>query len=225
MQPLMMRSFSLFSALAAPLISLCFGSGLGVASASPIVWNEVSDAGAYITNAQTPTGNGPLSMILGSIGPNDIDVYRIFITGGGTFSASTAGSALSDPQLFLFSEDGRGVYANDDAGPGLQAQLPSNHALTPMDPGVYYLAVSRYDMDPYSAAGLIFPSSPFGPIYGPTGPGGGDPLTSWVGSTSGGGSYQISLTGTQTAGVPEPGSLILFGGGLITLASWRRARR
>jgi hypothetical protein len=83
------------------------------ASAQGVTVTESGDAGSLPASAQKSTGIPTL--ITGALqSAADEDVYRICLTGGGTFSASTVGSALVDPQLFLFDASGRGVYGNDD---------------------------------------------------------------------------------------------------------------
>jgi hypothetical protein len=116
-----------------------------------------------------------------------------------------------------------GVYANDDDGISLNSLLPAGNISSPTTPGKYYLAISRYNLDAYSASGLIFPSSPFNQVFGPSGPGGGNPVSYWSGSTFGGGEYWIGLTGASYV-IPAPGAILLGSIGL-GLVNWLRRRR
>jgi hypothetical protein len=153
----------------------------------------------------------------------DVDMYAIFIMGGGTFSATTGAvpGTLVDSQLFLFNSAGIGVYSNDDISDTVKlSTLPSGHPLTPTASGLYYLAVSSYDEDPVSAGGYIFPTFPYTDILGPTESGGGDPVTGWSFTGSFAGSYTLSLTGASVVSpipVWEPGTLALLVGGLAGL--------
>ncbi|AOY81030.1 filamentous hemagglutinin N-terminal domain-containing protein [Moorena producens JHB] len=91
---------------------------------------------------------------------SDVDLYQIFLTGGGTFSARTTEGTELDTQLFLFDEEGIGIYANDDdteCGGCVQSFLPPGTPLTPTEPGIYYLAISGFGVEPVSEAGDIFP--------------------------------------------------------------------
>jgi hypothetical protein len=129
----------------------------------------------------------------------DVDMYRVCLSGGRTFSASTVGGTDVDTQLFLFDSNGRGVYANDDVNPAvLQSRLPSGHPLTPQAPGEYLLAVGVFGVDPSSSTGFIFPSDDTG-VVGPTVSGGANPVTSWVpsGRPRPAGPYTITLTGAD----------------------------
>ena len=171
------------------------------ASAAPVA--EVGDAGDLPATAQDVTGTGPLDSISGTIEPaSDKDVYRICLTGGQTFSATTVGGATIDTQLFLFDSAGLGVYANDDTQDGvLQSTLPSG-GLSPSEPGVYYLAISTWNYDPVSSEGLIFPDEPITAVVGPTGPGGGVPISGWQGDPGDPGPYTITLTGATFCPAP-----------------------
>jgi hypothetical protein len=163
------------------------------ASAQGVTVTESGDAGSLPASAQTSTGVPTL--ITGALqSPGDEDVYRICLSGGGSFSASTVGSALFDPQLFLFDASGRGVYANDDFV-GLQSTLPAGHPLTPTAAGTYYLAITSFNNDPLSSGGPIF-GFDF-PIQAPDGPGGGSPVSGWTDQGFDTGAYRITLTGTQ----------------------------
>jgi HYR domain len=127
----------------------------------------------------------------------DVDMYRLCLTGGRTFSASTVGGSDVDTQLFLFDSNGRGVYANDDSDGMLQSRLPAGHALTPQDGGEYLLAVAVVGVEPVNSS-RIFPPNPSG-VVGPTEAGGPNPVTRWaqVGRERFGGDYTISLTGAD----------------------------
>lgn len=174
--------------------------------AEAFTWAEIEDAGELPETAQDITNitkNEPLEFITGHLeSPTDVDMYAIFVTGGGDFSATTVGWTIDvDTQLTLFDSTGIGVYSNDDfATANRQSTLPAFNMLTPTAPGIYYLAISDFDYDPVSGEGYIFPHpDSIGSdtdVNGPTGPGGASPITGWDGiSTFGGGSYTIALTG------------------------------
>lgn len=173
-----MRKMARFLAVA--LVALAPMAWASTALAA--LWAEVGNAGDLPATAQVPAGVGALTSISGALGSDtDADMYRIWVTGGGTFSATTVGGASFDTQLFLFYSSGMGVYANDDSAGGLQSTLPASNLLTPAAAGIYYLAISGYDRDPESPGGLIFPTSPFTDVHGPTGAGGGSPISGWSG--------------------------------------------
>ena len=63
---------------------------------------------------------------------SDSDLYRICLTNGASFSASTLGGTLPaslDTQLFLFDAQGYGVYANDDWKTSRGSKLPAGAPL------------------------------------------------------------------------------------------------
>jgi hypothetical protein len=189
-----------------------------VPNASAISFNELGDAGDLPALSQAAGVLPLLTTITGSIGSStDADMFAITISHAGTFSATTVGTpgTLVDTQLFLFRFPGFGVVANDDSKLTLRSTIPS----TPVTPGLYFLAISSYDLDPVSPGGLIFPTFPFDQAFGPTGPGGGSAITGWQ-SFGGTGTYTIALDLTP---VPEPGTLLLFGTALAGVA-WVRQR-
>jgi len=218
--------------------NLLAGTALGLAlactPAHALPFFEGSDAGDLPATAKIISSNNliALDLIAGHLDFDlntmlwDIDLYAIQITDPFAFSARTEigdpNEIVSDPVLFLFGFDGRGIYMNDDTSlspVNLQSTLPAGAVNGPMGAGLYYLAVAWSFSDPMSIGGSIFPlyeflsTLPSDGVYGPTGRGGALPLASWVpdGPTNSdvGADYRILLTGT-TFLLPEPGTLGLL---------------
>jgi hypothetical protein len=181
---------------------LVVSTGLTGAAAA-VSWQEQGNAGGLPGGAQVVTGSGSISAIHGTLTfRNDRDMYRICLTGGRTFSASTVYGTSFDSQLFLFNSLGRGVYANDDTATSLQSKLPAGAYLTPQAQGTYYLAVSSFNDDPVSAGGQIFPiDTAFSAVVGPTGPGGTQRISGWTNEGGDRGTYTIRLTGARVCGL------------------------
>ena len=183
---------------------------LGLAPSAFAV-SESGDAGDLPSTAQD-LGSGAVASIFGSFtGGADVDVYRVCLTDGASFSATTVGTTTLDTQLFLLDENGHGVYSNDDAAIGIRgSRLPSAHRFSPAGPGEYFIAVSSFNNDPQSDAGEIFPdlfSSSLYPdsVVDAAGVGGDEPIVSWVGPTRGPpGLYRINVTGTMGCDMTPP---------------------
>ncbi len=214
-------------------------SGLSVLLAAGPVraasFTELGDAGESLTEAIAITTEQPtlLESISGALS-GDADLFKIFLTGGQTFSATTVSretaeipvnqalgipiEVVIDPKIFLFDAFGNGVYANDDAFGSSQSTLlsgplsgPLSGALlgpggfSPAASGNYFLGISGSGYEAFSANGQIFPTEPFDQQAGPTGLGGGAALTGFVGDrTLASGRYTLSLTGAQTIATANP---------------------
>lgn len=159
--------------------------------------SEAGDAGNLPAGAQDLTAQSVVEIDGTFAAPDDIDIYKLCLPGGGGFSASTVGGTAVDTQLFLFDSAGLGVYGNDDDGSSRQSTLPAGHPLTPQGGGDHYLAVGPFNLDPSSGGGVIFPA--LASVFAPTGPGASQPVTEWSGRLSGAGAYRITLTGAGCA--------------------------
>ena len=176
---------------------ICLVSSLIALALAPnaLAADEQGDAGDVpataqdLTQAQQTTINGQVA------DGNDADLFRICLSGGQTFSATTVGLSDVDTQLFLFDAAGFGIYAHDD-GTTKQSTLPAGHPLTPQTSGEYILGISAYDRDPHSVDGEIFSDVAF--VTPANGRGAGAPAVSWDGIPRDSGTYTIALTGTCT---------------------------
>jgi len=160
-------------------------------------WDETDNGGSdagdlpataqIISNSNAQACQTPVPRIRGRLGADDVDMFVICITDPTAFSASTVGSTAWDTQLWLFKCNGRGVVHNDDnpdTGGGLQSRI-DNRTNCIQQPGVYLLAISRYNRDPVARDGQ--------PIWNPTGSGNAvrcpdgiradQPLAAWAGAT------------------------------------------
>jgi hypothetical protein len=180
---------------------------------------EVGDAGDLRVSAND-MGDSAVTQVAGSFtDAADADVYRLCLTDGASFSATSAAYAASsdgasapttlDTQLFLFDSQGYGVYANDDWNGSRFSKLPAQHRFSPRAGGEYFLAISQYNRDPQSALGEIFQDNfsrltfPDGVLYA-NGFGAAETLNGWNGRAPGtSGTYAITLTGTRSCVPPD----------------------
>lgn len=199
-------------------------------------WVEEGDAGSLPGGAQNTTGEGPLGALRGMLGigfgqPDAEDMYWIRIDNPSQFSARTLspGFAQFDSQLWLFRANGLGLLANDDApdsesGESLLLPLANDGTNARVDrPGLYLLAITIFNNDPFSKGGPIFTQDLRTEISGPDGPGGSLRIIGWSdnrGEGSGQLEYRIMLTGASFANLPAPGVL-----GVFALAGLMKRRR
>jgi hypothetical protein len=197
---------------------------LPMGASAAVTYIEVPDAGQTLATAQSVPGG--VSVITGNVAAGSADLFK-FNWGGGAFYVNTVGTLAFDSQLFLFNSSGGGVWGNDD---GIAFAGPAYISDPALPAGEYYLGISGYNFDPVSAAGLIFQSSPFEPVYGPLN---NSPLSGWTGG-SGGGDYTISfqrITSDGTpdgdptpVGVPDGGMTLVLLGMAMSGVAWARRK-
>ncbi|MEM9008441.1 MAG: DVUA0089 family protein, partial [Cyanobacteria bacterium P01_F01_bin.86] len=187
-----------------PIITITTVETVEFIDGPPIFAEAAEDAGQTLNTARIVSSEPgtPLESISGSLSEaGDIDIYQIYLSGDGTFSATTVGGADIDTQLFLFSApDGSGIYGNDDDG-SLQSTLPAQDSLTPTTAGIYYLAVSGFGNNPITALGetiFALPANPnFANLLAPTDEASTSPLADWSAFGADIGDYIVSLTGVE----------------------------
>ncbi len=223
-------------------------------TASGPKWQEMGDAGDLPGNSQITMGIGMLGFINGGLGMSALrgdidfeDMFLINIVDPMNFRATTDPNdpelamafANFDTQLWLFQPTADppdafalGFLGNDDHPdlPGSNLSLlipvPTDGSPPLVAPGLYYIAISRYNNDPVSDPGeqIIFLQATPQEISGPDGPGGMMPISGWTGDQGKfDGAYRIALQGVEFAEIPAPGALSLLV--LASLIMRRRRRR
>ncbi len=187
---------------------------INITSQAQVTWTELvdsaGDVGSLIANAQDLTGQ-PYSVILGEFSViDDIDIYKINITSADSFAATTEVNVGThvDTELWLFDENGVGVYSNDDTPNHAtdMSLLPRRtstpgDSLGPVTNGVYYIAVSIYEVVAQDEDGAEIFENPratlnWDRVNAPLSP---KPLAGWEVKGTGGnppGTYRITMTGT-----------------------------
>jgi hypothetical protein len=184
--------------LEAPMVARTFATTcvlLSLASTSPAAtWTESGDAGSLPSSAQVTAGNGPLTMIQGTLSSNaDQDVYCIRVTDPTLFTASLQCVAFADNDVWLFGSTGLGVAHNDGCTGG------QTHVGTPLvtTAGLYYLAVSPSGDDAMNGASPIWNPPSASGQRAPDGPGAPGPISGWsnAGVVSNFNNYRLQLAG------------------------------
>ncbi len=219
--------FSALEPLASPLLTISVPIGLqfngeqGDIVLQPRAENqftEVDDAGQLPSTAQ-PVNNAidgtNFNVISGNLdNVNDVDLYKLSLTKGQSFVATTLGGTQVDTQLFLFDGNGLGLVGNDDIVDDSirQSIVPLNLPFTPAASGTYYLGISSYNNNPRSPNGYIFSS-----LGEPNGPGSGVPLSEWdANKGSASDTYKITLNFQPPLQV-QPGKTLALVGGNVTI--------
>jgi len=199
------------------------------AIASGPKWTEMGDAGSLPSGSQSTVGSGTLGFINGSLGTSTLagidfeDMYVIRIVNPTIFRATTDPDdpelvdafATFNTQLWLFQPtpadplDALGFLGNDDH-PDVPLSLlsllrpqPTDGSPPLVEPGLYYIAITRFDNDPVSMSGEIFDQVLTTEISGPDGLGGADPIIGWTGDKGKfEGAYRIALRGVKFAQPP-----------------------
>lgn len=171
------------------LTVLCIG-------AQAQTWYEQGDAGdlpetAQATGTDTSTA---LSSIVGALDANDVDMFAIYIADPATFQAETNTSTTNfDSQLWLFDVNGNGIVHDDDSAGSYRSRITNANNCIP-GPGIYYIAISRFNRDPRNCEDAAMWSS----TANACAVAGAGRVASWTGATAAG-SYEIVLQGAFTA--------------------------
>ena len=171
-------------------------TALTATALAQVDWTEQGDAGdlpetAQATGTDTST---PLSSISGALAADDVDMFAIYIADPSAFQAETNTATTNfDSQLWLFDVNGNGIVHDDDSAGSLRSRITNANNCIP-GPGIYYIAISRWNRDPIDCDGNAIWTS----VSNACAVAGRSRVASWTGSTSAG-TYQIVLQGAFTA--------------------------
>jgi hypothetical protein len=194
-------------------------TALTATALAQVDWTEQGDAGdlpetAQATGTDTST---PLRTISGVLDANDVDMFAIYIADPSVFQAETNTITTDfDSQLWLFDVNGNGIVHDDDSAGSLRSRITNANNCIP-GPGIYYIAISRWNRDPIDCDGNLIWTSASNACAAS----GRSRVASWTGSTSAG-TYQIVLQGAFTAPLgadpadcppPDPWDEQFYGGG------------
>ncbi len=158
---------------------------------------EGGDAGSLPETAQA-TPAGALPAIRGTLSPDDVDLYAIYIANPAQFRATTRCLTSFDTQLYLFDAAGRGVAFNDDSPEGGLQSLLTGQCIR--QPGIYYLAITGFGRRPVGCGGGdLWAQQPYNQIRCPDGAEPDSRVREWVGMHGVNGAYLIELQGARGA--------------------------
>jgi len=171
-------------------------TALTATALAQVDWTEQGDAGdlpetAQATGTDTST---PLSSISGALAADDVDMFAIYIADPSAFQAETNTTTTNfDSQLWLFDVNGNGIVHDDDSAGSLRSRITNANNCIP-GPGIYYIAISRWNRDPRDCNDIAIWTG----TANACAVAGSSRVASWTGSTSAG-TYQIVLQGAFTA--------------------------
>jgi len=194
-----------------PAFVLLAGWIFAPALAPAASWNEQGDAGDLPGTCQITAGTGALTQLTGSLPTDaDVDMYCFRITDRGSFFAFRVCSGISEPDLWLFDQNGVGIELNDGC---MFSQTNLSWSFVPAN-GLYYLAVSLSDRDARNPGGQAIWNPPsVGAPRAPDGPGAPGPLQSWGGAAFplGPVTYSIQINGATFCDIPVPNDPATWG--------------
>jgi len=171
-------------------------TALTATALAQVDWTEQGDAGDLPETAQA-TGtdtNTPLSSISGALDANDVDMFAIYIADPSAFRAETNTTTTNfDSQLWLFDVNGNGIVHDDDSAGGLRSRITNANNCIP-GPGIYYIAISRFNRDPRDCNDIAIWTG----TVNACAVAGSSRVASWTGTTIAG-TYQIVLQGAFTS--------------------------
>ena len=171
-------------------------TALTATALAQVDWTEQGDAGdlpetAQATGTDTST---PLSSISGALAADDVDMFAIYIADPSAFQAETNTTTTDfDSQLWLFDVNGNGIVHDDDSAGRLRSRITNANNCIP-GPGIYYIAISRWNRDPRDCDdNAIWTRTANACAVA-----GSSRVASWTGTTIAG-TYQIVLQGAFTS--------------------------
>lgn len=200
----MSARYAIHRILAAVLVA---GLALVADRAAAQTWTEIGDAGDLVSTAQGTVGSGSLTTIAGSLSsPTDVDVYCIkagpTVRIPGIPVVSLQCVVIQGPNVWVFDPNALGISTNETCQAGVK-QLTNNTIPAVVSQGTYYVAVSYYGMNPFSAGGSIWQSAIPGE-RAPDGPGAAGALMGWSGvpNVQPQNPYQITLAWSSFCEAP-----------------------
>ena len=217
----------------------------GIAAAQTYTEINAGQTLGTAANTTLPATGQTLTAINGTLTAQDADLFRIYISSPGSFSATTNNAITNssypggfdlDTALFLFDATGHAIATNDDEASGLHltSTLSSGNALLAgLAAGYYYLGISISGNEAVNSTNnLLFQTGSTTATRGPAGSINPTTLADFDSNAYDDtpGAYQITLTGVTfgpaaVAGVPEPATWAMMVMGFGAIGAGLRGRK